>query len=604
MTLGFEDLLDGVFYEGLAGSEDVPGRWDVALNGVGLVIDWEKFEFGTVEMLRQATDQGTESGEQSRTNEGFWLRAGVDWRMGAGQEYFDRPDSDRRRFDSSRGVDVWTRGKASMHHDTELVDAATATNLRLFPVGGFIYKVEGSTLAYSTTGASGSFTTVTTTGLTTITGITVDGARVFVCDGVKVMQTTAGDAAAADWHTYDADRIWYSGGRIFASNEDVLVELSSDGTTATTVKDHAIGSMDWVGGCAAPNGFYAACTAGTLSEIWFVGVKDDGTLAVPISATPWPLEEAIRDIAFNGGIFFIATSLGYRLAVSNSDGTLNYGALTEIPGGVNRFWFRGGYAWFTWTNYDGTYTGLGRMNIGGEFVDLERLVPARASDLMAATQGEVLDVVSFNSTIYFAVSAVGFYREADSLVATAELDTGWITYNDPEDKVTGAVAIRHDPLAGSIRIDLVHVDDDTYTCGTSQVATSREPASTFMADLVAVDRVQLRFTWNRDAGDDEAGPALTLWKLLSLPTGTRVNELILPVMSSEQLDESEYFSPTELFEWLQTLASDRTIVVFQMGRLSWRVVVDRVFIREPDRWNEDHGFLDGNFYVRLLTLEI
>ena len=63
--------------------------------------------------LREQRDTSNEAGEQ-RLNTQFWARSQTDWARGAGQEYFDNDDSDRRRFNTSSGIDPWTKGQVSL----------------------------------------------------------------------------------------------------------------------------------------------------------------------------------------------------------------------------------------------------------------------------------------------------------------------------------------------------------------------------------------------------------------------------------------------------------------------------------------------------------
>ena len=91
-------------------SESLP----VELNGVSYLIDTEQYRRTTVPVARQQRDNSKEPGENTLDTTGAWVRSQTDWSYGAGQLYLDKEDSDRRRFYSSHGVDVWTKGQISL----------------------------------------------------------------------------------------------------------------------------------------------------------------------------------------------------------------------------------------------------------------------------------------------------------------------------------------------------------------------------------------------------------------------------------------------------------------------------------------------------------
>lgn len=594
------------FYEvGEPGLSDVPTRWKVAIDSEGYFIDPVLYERRTLPMLRSASDQSNEPGEQSRTNEGYWTRSGSDWHKGAGQLYFDRPASDRARFRASKGIDPWTEGQVSLLHATEVADAATDTNLKLFVAGTWIYKIEGATVAYSLTGAAAGWTSCTFSGMgAAVKTITYDGVYVYIGDGANVWRIAAGTTAfGSAWSTFDATGLWYVNGRLVAASNNVLVELASDGTTAATLKTSVAGYV-WKSVVGSGTAIFATQTSGTLSETYFITVDaTDGSLNSPAIAMAWVLGETINCLGFYGNLIFIGTSKGFRIGTISAN-TIDYGALTEIAGGVNAFTFEGRFAWFTWNAYDAVSSGLGRIDIG-TVVNSELLQFAYATDLMVTSQAAVLDVVRFASRTYLAVSALGFYRQATTYVTSGVVYQGWVTHNDVEPKVAIGATVRHQPLDGEIAFGLAYVDGTVETAGTSVTAGSLIPEGRFSTGRHLAERTEPVLTLT--AGT--TSPILNLWKLLSAPTGPRVDEVIWPIMVSPSV-EGEAYNPLAVFLSLKRLEALQVPVVCQEGSYTFNALVDRVAILStqghPLDWTEvdDLTFFDGVYSVRLLTVEV
>ena len=95
----------------------------VELNGVSYAVDTSNYRRTTIPVARQQRDNSREPGENTLDTTGAWVRSQTDWSYGAGQLYVDNEDSDRRRFYSSDGIDIWTKGQITLLPVTE--DAAS-----------------------------------------------------------------------------------------------------------------------------------------------------------------------------------------------------------------------------------------------------------------------------------------------------------------------------------------------------------------------------------------------------------------------------------------------------------------------------------------------
>ena len=143
-------------------------RLPITIDGRSYLIDVEEYNRTTVPTLREQRDTSSEAGEQ-RLNTQFWVRSQTDWSLGAGQEYFDNDDSDRRRFYTSSGIDPWTKGQVSLLPICE--DKGNTGNdviMKVFTSGStdYMYVASGTNLYFSTNfnTASPTWSTVTALG--------------------------------------------------------------------------------------------------------------------------------------------------------------------------------------------------------------------------------------------------------------------------------------------------------------------------------------------------------------------------------------------------------------------------------------------------------
>jgi hypothetical protein len=189
--------------------------------------------------------------------------------------------------------------------------------------------------------------------------------------------------------------------------------------------------------------------------------------------------------------------------------------------------------WFTWSNYDGVSTGLGRMNLGRS-IDPDVIIPPYASDLMATAQGTVSSVALVagdNDRIVFSVQGSGFYSEdlTGDLVASGTFDSGWVRMGTLAEKNFDGVEIGHDALAGSVDVALLTFDTPTpIGVGSSQLAGGT--FSEILGAEISTRAVRVQLTINRDAGTPTTGPFIRWWTLVGYPAPPRITEIVLPVV--------------------------------------------------------------------------
>ena len=110
--------------------------FDLAINGQPFFIassDESPYRRVTAQYRKQQYDQTREAGEQTLT--GWWFRSQSSFHLGQGIKFFEPAQDESLRFQytESKGVDVWTKGQATLILDVDATHATTAAlndNLR------------------------------------------------------------------------------------------------------------------------------------------------------------------------------------------------------------------------------------------------------------------------------------------------------------------------------------------------------------------------------------------------------------------------------------------------------------------------------------------
>jgi hypothetical protein len=126
--------------------------YDVAINGQPYFLmssDESPYRRVTAQYRKQQYDQTREAGEQSLT--GWWFRSQSSFHLGQGIKYFEPAQDESLRFQytESKGVDVWTKGQATLILDVDATHATTADlNDNLRPQQ-FLRSIQWEQLAYT-----------------------------------------------------------------------------------------------------------------------------------------------------------------------------------------------------------------------------------------------------------------------------------------------------------------------------------------------------------------------------------------------------------------------------------------------------------------------
>ena len=551
--------------------------------------------------VRDSVDQSAEPGESAINPQGLWRRSQSSWHYGAGQTYSDTADAEAYRFRSSKGINVWNKGKLSLLPDTTQAYSSASSNLYMAAAGSRIYGTEAQTVRYTTDWST--FTTVTSTNASNLYSITSDGYNVFFsyADG-DIDQTNAGISAASDYITgIEAGVLSYVRGRLMvagqgADKRKIWNITTTPGTSANNpspLYTHPNDDFNWVGFAGGQNQIYCAGYAGNKSLIYKTAIQPDGSaLAIPTVAAELPQGEIVTNIDAYLGFVVIGLTTGLRFCSSDGDGNLVVGPLIETGTSVNAFAAIGQYLYFGWTNYDSTSTGIGRLDIGTQ-VSVNQ--PAYASDLMVTGQGAVVDIHEFNNKPVFTVAALGAYREhPTNLVASGTLHTGTYRWGVPDTKFIPKWDLRTEPLHGTVSIAVAADSGGFQNIGTQTSTDSLE--STFDGFETKVFEAEARLTLTRSTVSSTLGPTLTRWlgRAYAAPLRSQIFSVPLILHHKLNIRGNEYWMDVDQeLTYLRDLVENPRVVIYQENFSTYSVIVEDVRWEPTDAAN-NHNAWDWN----------
>jgi len=607
----FHSGLSAPLFSGVPSTADVPALMMAAVNGHAYQINTspqaidsfgEFFKEQSLPLLRQQADQSETPGEASISPEQFWRRSQDSWHHGAGQSMLDRKDSDRLRYNASKGVDPWTRYQLGLLNDTSSILASANSGLVMVSANAYGYVADGQTLRYTSDLAS--FTAVTGTPAATLASLATNGQTIWAAYSASgIYSTTAGAASASSYVTGTVTLVGFAKGRLMAANGAALYNPTAAGALPAALFTHADTAFTWVGFAEGPAQIYAAGYAGDRSWVYRTAVQPDGTgLAVPVVAATLPTGERVRSILGYLGYVVIGTDKGVRFAVPDSDGDLTIGALITMSSPVYALEPNDRFVWFGWTNYDATSTGLGRMDLS---TISGSLAPAYASDVMATTQGTVRSAITVNSRRLLSVDGVGVFVEGTAPVASGTVTTGQITYGIGDPKVAVFFDLKHAPLPSGTSVSVsLAADRGTATAiGSSASSGSVSPGSPLDCGKQRGEEFEATVTLTASGSSE---PTLTRWTLRSYPAPARSSYVWLPILLYDQVltlvDSPWPMAVRSEYDFLTDIHRTQEIASIQVGTVTWQGVLEE-YTWLPEKLAADHLWWQGTFLAkfRLIT---
>lgn len=602
------------FYSGKGISPLVPDIFPVAINARPYMLDRASNQYSRRfdARVRDTVDQSTEPGEAAINPQGLWRRSQSSWHYGAGQKYADTADAEAYRFYASKGVNIWTKGQLSLLRETENVYATSGTNLYAATASSRLYGTDGQAVKYTTDFATVS--TVTGTAASAIYSIASDGYNVFYsyANG-DIDQTNAGTTSSSAYITgIEAGKLAYVKGRLMATGQgadkhkiwNITTAPGSSENNPGTLMTHKNTSFEWVGFAAGQTHIYAAGHSGNVSLIYKTEIKDDATsLAAPTVAAELPQGEIVQEIYGYLGYVVIGLTTGFRFCSADDAGNLVVGPRIDTGTSVGAFAGIGQYIYFAWTNFDGTSTGIGRMDIS---VFISPNQPAYASDLMATTQGTIQAIHEFNDEPLFTVSGVGVFKpHASNLVASGYFDTGIYRWGVSDAKFVQRYDIRTLPLAGSIQMS-VKSDGGSYTSFVSLTeALETEHILPGLEDKVFEH--EARITLSRSSTANSTGPTLTRWMVRAYAAPDRSEIFTVPLLIHDAIEvggRTYSFDVNKELDSLRQLVSSPRVVVFQEENAVHSAIVEDVIWQSAVNVDRSFGAkLQGTAIVVLRTVK-
>ena len=583
------------YFTGVGASVLVPHVFPVAINGRPYLIDSKSGEFSRQfdDRVRNSTDQSTEPGESSINSQGLWRRSQSSWHYGAGQEYSDTTDAEPYRFNTSKGVNVWERGKLSLLKDTTQILSDAADTLKSIVAGTRLYVASGGNVTFYTS-LTASPTSCTAEPGGDVNSITSDGYNVwvgFAAHGIHVTNTSTGAFSSYITGTDTFTRIKYVKGRLMAAAGHHMYNFTTSGGPGSALFAHPNTNFTWVGFAGGQNYIYAAGYSGTTSLIYKTIIKADAsTLDTPTVALQLPEGEIVTALDSYLGYVLIGTTTGFRFASADGDGNLVVGPLIKV-GQVDAFASQGQFVWFSYKNLDTTSTGLGRMDISNQVSTNQ---PAWASDLMVTGQGAVPSISMYGTRPVFTVTGLGVYCEhATNLVASGTLETGLYRWGVIDPKFVPKWDLHTESLNGSVAVAISPDKQGYTTIGTaSEAGTS---ASTFDGLEPYIVDVEVRLTLTAKAGL-LLGPVVNRWMGRAYAAPFRSEIFSVPLLLHKRVNvrgRDYFFDVEDELERLRLLVSEPSVISYQENKSKYSVIVENIQWKpldspqSPNEWDWD-----------------
>jgi len=631
-----EDITEGIPYvlSNPAGSTNyIPTgpAYEVAFAALPFFLansDEQPYRRVTAQYRKQQIDQTREAGEQTLT--GWWLRSQSSFHLGAGIKFFEPQQEESLRFQytESKGLDVFTRGQATLLNDTASFYAGAAAAQLIGVNDGTddcILVTDGTALKKITSAAVSSTYTQAGTA-STIFSLTTNGKQYFFINGSHVHRGNLA-GTTSDTEIYNATSttratIRYVKQRLIAAINNVIYELdpnNASGALPTALFTHPNTSWVWSSISEGPQAIYISGydPNGTSSSVFKITLDPANTntlgfpeLLAPTVIIDMPQGERINDFdVYLGAYAILATSLGFRVGISDATGDVQYGPLLFRDAACNSIAFRDSYAYIA-TLVDGA-AGLVRVDLSTTVIGNSLFFPW-AWDLIATGTTTTASQVAFFGNSDRAAFTNGnntWAESTTSLVASGYLRTGFIRYNTLETKIYKLMQARVDTTNGGINIDSIDSVDTEYRIGTfSQGAVV--PQINISYPQAAQEYLGFKFTLSRSSTDVTKGPLFTGYQIRSLPATPRQRLIQYPIFCYDH--ESDKFgnevgyegSAYERMSQLETIENvGDTIRVqdFRTGESYLGIIEEMDFMNKTPEDKRFSGF-GGTLLVTIRTV--
>jgi hypothetical protein len=632
-----DDITEGIPYvlSNPAGSTSYTPTgpaYDVAFAALPFFLaasDEQPYRRVTAQYRKQQIDQTREPGEQTLT--GWWVRSQSSFHLGAGIKYFEpiQEESLRFQYTESKGIDVWTRGQATLLNDTASFYSGAAPAQMIGVNDGTndcIFVTDGTALKKIT--SAGSATTITQAGTaSTIYSLTTNGSSYFFINGTKIHKGSVG-ATPADSEIYNTPSVTratirYVKQRLIVAIGPAIYELNANATASaalpTALYTHPNSSWVWSSISEGPQAIYISGydPNGTSSSVFKISLDatTPNSLGFPTLETPtviidMPSGERINDFdVYLGTYAILATSAGFRVGVSDATGDIQYGPLLFRDAACTAIAFKDSYAYIA-TKVDGE-AGLVRTDLSTTVIANALYFPW-AWDLVAAGTSATASQVAFfgnSDRVAFSTGNNVWAESTTNLVASGYLRTGYIRYNTLETKIYKLLQARVDTTNGGITIQSIDSTDTEYAIGVFSQGES-VPEINVNYPTTAQEYLGFKFTMTRSSSDATKGPLFTGYQLKSLPAVPRQRLIQYPVFcydhesdkfSNEVGYEGSAYDRLSQLENVENLGDTIRVQDFRTGESYLGIIEEMDFINKTPEDKRFSGF-GGTLLVTIRTV--
>ena len=634
-----DDITEGIPYvlSNPAGSTNyIPTgpAYDVAIATLPFFLtasDEQPYRRVTAQYRKQQIDQTREPGEQTLT--GWWVRSQSSFHLGAGIKYFEpiQEESLRFQYTESKGMDIWTRGQATLLNDTASFYTGTTGPAQMIGVNDgtndCIFVTDGTVLKKIT--SAGSPTTITQAGTaSTIFSLTTDGSNYYFINGTKVHRGLVG-ATPTDSEIYDSPSttraiIRYVKQRLILAKGNVLYELNANASAsaalpATPLFTHPNTNWVWSSIAEGPQAIYVSGydPNGTSSSVFKISLNTvtANSLGFPTLETPtviidMPFGERINDFDIYLGFYAVlATSSGFRVGIANATGDIQYGPLLFKDAPCNSIAFKDSFAYLA-TLVDGE-AGLVRVDLSTTVIANDLYFPW-AWDLVAAATSTTASQVAFfgnSDRLAFSTGNNIWAESTTDLVSTGYLRTGYIRYNTLETKIYKLLQVRINTTNGGLSIESIDSADNEYNIGTFAQATT-VPEVTVSYPSTSQEYLGFKFTMTRSSTDVTKGPLFTGYQLKSLPAVPRQRLIQYPVLcydhesdkfNNEVGYEGSAYERMSQLEAIENVGDTVRVQDFRTGESYIGIIEEMDFINKSPEDKRFSGF-GGTLMVTIRTV--
>lgn len=615
--------------------------YDISIDNMGFMLansPEEPYRRQTAQYQKEQTDDSPEPGEQSFS--GFWNRSQSSFHLGAGIKFFDPAQQAgnaaenqtlRFRFETSEGVNPWTKGEVTLLNDTFASDHFTIGtekgNLRSIPQGVLLHdgydldKIASDGTVTHFVEYWNPATGAPYTGAEKVYAVCDNGTDAFwLTNGSNKWQIWKKPLASTTPSTYSspgdatnvtgsssstADPIVYGHmewikERIVLAINNKLYEYTGSGALGSAIYTFNSTGTVVTSITASGSAVYVAFHNGIDSGILQLSLDPDTLALTPVGITAeMPRTEIIYSIKYYLGYVAIGTSSGVRVAQVLDNGSLVYGPLLfESTYPCYQFAASDRFVWAACGV--GTKAGLVRIDLSTQ---LDTLVFPYANDLSYNVERETTGVAFMDSTKLLAFATPKtttngdiYIEDPETLVTSGYLTTGRIRFNTLENKYFKFITDRA-TYNGLSKMDVSVIERDGDV---SLIYTANANGGNSQNDLSLTspqEFIQLKFTLK---SVETSSPQFYGYQLKALPAARRQRLIQYPLFNMDtQTDKynNQYgytdraYSALVQLEQLEESGDTVTITDYRTGE-TFKAMIEEVSYTgttPPDRTNNNFG---------------